>query len=50
MFGENLTTSGLDVDGAVGERWQVGDEVVLEVAGPRIPCSTFAARMGEKAG
>jgi MOSC domain-containing protein YiiM len=49
MFGENLTTSGLDVDGAVvGERWQVGDEVVLEVAGPRIPCSTFAARMGEK--
>jgi MOSC domain-containing protein YiiM len=49
MFGENLTTVGLDVDGAlVGERWQVGDEVVLEVAGPRIPCSTFASRMGEK--
>jgi MOSC domain-containing protein YiiM len=49
MFGENLTTTGLDVDGAiVGERWQVGDEVVLEVAGPRIPCSTFASRMGEK--
>ena len=25
MFGENLTTSGLDVDGAVvGERWRVG--------------------------
>ena len=50
VFGENLTTSGLDVDGAVvGERWRVGDEVVLEVAGPRIPCSTFASRMGEKA-
>jgi MOSC domain-containing protein YiiM len=49
MFGENLTTIGLDVDGAlVGERWRVGDEVVLEVAGPRIPCSTFASRMGEK--
>lgn len=49
MFGENLTTVGLDVDGAlVGERWRVGDEVVLEVAGPRIPCSTFASRMGEK--
>lgn len=49
LFGENLTTVGLDVDGAlVGERWQVGEEVVLEVAGPRIPCSTFAARMGEK--
>ena len=49
MFGENLTTSGLDVDGAlVGERWAVGNEVVLEVCGPRIPCATFAARMGER--
>ncbi len=47
-FGENLTTEGLDVDGAlVGERWRVGD-VVLEVAGPRIPCANFAAWMGEK--
>ena len=46
MFGENLTTAGLDVDGAVvGERWAVG-EVLLEVCGPRIPCATFAARMG----
>jgi MOSC domain-containing protein YiiM len=49
MFGENLTTSGLAVDDAViGEEWAVGDEVVLRVAGPRIPCSTFAARMGER--
>jgi MOSC domain-containing protein YiiM len=49
MFGENLTTQGLDVDGAlVGERWAVGDEVVLEVAGPRIPCATFQHRMGER--
>jgi MOSC domain-containing protein YiiM len=49
VFGENLTTVGLDVDAAlVGERWRVGDQVVLEVAGPRIPCSTFASRMGEK--
>lgn len=47
-FGENLTTEGLDVDGAlVGERWQVG-EVLLEVAGPRVPCANFAAWMGEK--
>jgi MOSC domain-containing protein YiiM len=45
-FGENLTTSGLDVDDArVGDRWAVGDEVVLEVTGPRIPCATFAHRM-----
>ena len=49
LFGENLTTTGLDVDGALlGERWAVGDEVVLEVCGPRVPCSTFQARMGEK--
>ena len=46
-FGENLTTRGLDVDGSlVGDRWAVGDEVVLRVTGPRIPCATFAARMG----
>jgi MOSC domain-containing protein YiiM len=48
-FGENLTTLGLPVDDAViGERWAVGDEVVLEVCGPRIPCATFRARMGER--
>jgi len=42
VFGENLTTSGLDVNGAlIGERWQVGSDVVLEVSSPRIPCSTF---------
>ncbi len=47
-FGENLTTLGLDVDGAVvGERWRVGS-ALLEVAGPRIPCATFAAWMGER--
>lgn len=47
VFGENLTTSGADVDGAlVGERWRVGNEVVLEVCGPRVPCVTFAYRMG----
>ena len=49
MFGENLTTSRVDVDGAVvGEQWAIGDEVVLEVCGPRIPCATFASRMGER--
>jgi MOSC domain-containing protein YiiM len=46
-FGENLTTEGLDVDGAVvGQQWRIGGGVLLEVAGPRIPCGTFAARMG----
>lgn len=48
QFGENLTTSGLDVTGArIGERWQIGDEVVLEVAVPRIPCRTFAGWLAE---
>ncbi|WP_099023456.1 MOSC domain-containing protein [Mycolicibacterium palauense] len=44
-FGENLTTSGIDVTGAlIGERWRVGDSgLVLEVSAPRIPCRTFAA-------
>jgi MOSC domain-containing protein YiiM len=46
FFGENLTTTGLDVDAAVlGEVWRIGS-VLLEVTGPRVPCSTFAAQMG----
>jgi MOSC domain-containing protein YiiM len=41
-FGENLTTAGLDVNGAlIGERWRIGPDVVLEVSCPRIPCATF---------
>ncbi|MFL6075259.1 MAG: MOSC domain-containing protein [Mycobacteriales bacterium] len=42
MFGENLTTAGLDVTGAlIGERWRIGS-VLVEVTSPRIPCRTFA--------
>ncbi|RFU41096.1 MOSC domain-containing protein [Actinomadura logoneensis] len=45
-FGENLTTSGVDVNAAlVGERWRVGRDVLLEVTSPRIPCRTFAGWM-----
>lgn len=51
-FGENLTTSGLDVTGAaIGEQWRIGDgddAVVVEVTSPRIPCQTFAHFMGEQ--
>ncbi|MCF1597833.1 MOSC domain-containing protein [Streptomyces muensis] len=48
-FGENLTTSGLDVSGAlIGERWRIGSGVVLEVTSGRIPCLTFQGHMGEK--
>ena len=36
-----------DVDDArVGDRWRVGDGVLLEVTGPRVPCATFRSRMG----
>lgn len=53
IFGENVTTVDLDVDGlAVGTRLAVGDpdepEAVLRVAGPRIPCRTFAGHLGER--
>ena len=42
QFGENLTTQGLDLSGAViGEQWRIGD-LVLEVSEPRIPCKIFA--------
>jgi MOSC domain-containing protein YiiM len=45
VFGENLTTDGIDVTGArVGERWQVGT-ALLEVTQPRLPCYKLEARM-----
>ncbi|MEU6588932.1 MOSC domain-containing protein [Streptomyces sp. NPDC046881] len=48
-FGENLTTDGLDVSGAlIGERWRIGSEVVLEVTAGRIPCNTFQGHLGER--
>ncbi|MFI5528511.1 MOSC domain-containing protein [Kitasatospora sp. NPDC051853] len=48
-FGENLTTGGLDVDGAlIGERWRVGERLLLEVTVPRVPCSTFADWLEEQ--
>src|SRR5947207_6639611 len=49
MFGENLTTTGVDITAAViGERWRLGDTVVVEVSVPRIPCRTFAGWLGER--
>jgi MOSC domain-containing protein YiiM len=49
VFGENLTTEGIDVSGAlIGERWRIGAGVVLEVSSARIPCLTFQGHMGEK--
>jgi MOSC domain-containing protein YiiM len=47
MFGENLTTAGIDVSGAlIGETWRVG-QVVLQVTSPRIPCNTFKSWLNE---
>ena len=49
VFGENLTTSGLDVNGAlIGEQWRVGPDVVLEVSCPRIPCGTFQGWLAQE--
>lgn len=47
QFGENLTTTGYDVNAAeIGERWQIGS-AVLEVSHVRIPCNDFKGWMGE---
>jgi MOSC domain-containing protein YiiM len=47
MFGENLTTEGIDLtDALVGERWRVGS-AVLQVTSPRVPCWKLGARMGD---
>jgi len=48
FFGENLTTRGLDVNGArLGEIWRIGDTVEVQVTTPRIPCNTFRGWVSE---
>ncbi len=48
IFGENVTTLGVDCTHArIGELWRIG-EVTLQVQGPRIPCATFAGHIGER--
>lgn len=44
LFGENLTIRDMPSNMRIGDRLLIG-EVVLEATAPRIPCSTFAARM-----
>jgi MOSC domain-containing protein YiiM len=47
IFGENLTTAGVDVtDAVIGERWRVGT-VELEVCQPRLPCYKLGLRFGD---
>lgn len=45
MFGENLTTIGVDLTQTrIGERWRIGTgTLLLEVSAPRTPCRTFAS-------
>ncbi len=46
-FGDNLTTRGIDVGGAlIGERWRVGSAVV-QVTSPRVPCYKLAMKMDD---
>jgi MOSC domain-containing protein YiiM len=50
LFGENLTTSGLNITGAmIGERWRIGgpkNGILVEVRSPRTPCGNLSGRMG----
>lgn len=47
LFGENLRTQGIaSSEAVIGTRWRIGS-ALLEVASPRVPCATFAERMGE---
>lgn len=49
VFGENLTTTGIDVNEAlIGERWRIGEQLLLEVCSTRIPCRTFAGWLEER--
>lgn len=48
-FGQNVTTSGLDVTNAViGQTWRIGTALV-QVTEPRTPCWKLGMRMGDKA-
>lgn len=47
-FGENITTSGIDIDHlVVGTRLRIGT-ALLEASMPRIPCRTFAWHLQEQ--
>lgn len=50
LFGENLTTTGLAITGAlVGERWRIGPPargILVEVRAARTPCANLSAHVG----
>ncbi len=47
IFGENVTTAGIDVSAAlIGETWRMGT-VIVQVTAPRVPCVTFKSWLNE---
>src|ERR1700722_11986288 len=47
LFGENITTAGIDVSAAlIGETWQLGTAIV-QVTAPRTPCVIFQSWLDE---
>jgi MOSC domain-containing protein YiiM len=47
QFGENLSTRGIDVTGAlIGETWRIGS-TLLQVSRPRFPCVVFQNWLAE---
>ncbi len=47
IFGENITTAGIDISSAlIGETWQLGSAVV-QITAPRIPCVIFKSWLDE---
>lgn len=49
LFGDNVTTMGLDLRAAqAGERWHIGT-ALLEVTQPRPPCFKLGIRLGDPA-
>ncbi|MET1004660.1 MAG: MOSC domain-containing protein [Propionibacteriaceae bacterium] len=47
LFGENLTTTGLDLTNAyIGQAWQIGT-AVLQVTEPRTPCWKLGLKLGD---
>ena len=48
VFGENLTTAGVDLSEAlIGEQWAIGS-AVCEIAQPRVPCYKLGLRFDDR--
>lgn len=48
-FGENLTIEGLDENQInIGDQFQIGEEVIVEVAQPRQPCMKLGIRFNDQ--